>query len=255
MEGVALLAPVRPDHHPHRQRRPVLERAQRAQVVGDALGQHRHHAVGEIHRIAAHQRFAVERRARAHIPGDIGDGDGDEIAAGILRVLVRCRVHGVVVVLGVGRIDGDERQSAPVLAAGQRRRPGGVRLGKRLAAEHMRNGVGVDGDQAHRLLGRERTEPLLHLGGGQPIGVVADDLHRHEVAFLGAVREIRRDDELATHILFVDRDEAPAAGFSTLCPVLAEDAEDLGSSLLDQLQHPAGVADMAVGFGDLFGLE
>ena len=36
-------------------------------------------------------------------------------------------MHGVVVVLGVGRIDGDERHVAPIFAVLQRRRP--CRLG------------------------------------------------------------------------------------------------------------------------------
>ena len=45
-------------------------------------------------------------------------------------------MHRVVVVLGVGRIDGDERQLAPVLAAAfEARGLGGLRLGQRLAAE------------------------------------------------------------------------------------------------------------------------
>ncbi len=90
--------------------------AQRAEVVGDALGQHRHDAVGEIDRVAALQRLAVERRARADIGGDVGDGDGDDDAAGVLLVGVGLGVDGVVMVLGVGRVDGDQRQVAEVLA-------------------------------------------------------------------------------------------------------------------------------------------
>ena len=50
---------------------------------------------------------------------------------------------------------------------GERRRPGGVRLGQRVAAEHMRDGMGVDGDQADRALARERAEPLDHAAGRQ----------------------------------------------------------------------------------------
>ena len=76
-----LLAPVGADDQPHRQRRPVLVRAQRAEVVGDALGQHRHDAVGEIDGIAALQRLAVERRAGRDVVSDVGDGDGDDEAA------------------------------------------------------------------------------------------------------------------------------------------------------------------------------
>ena len=63
VEACAALAPVGAEDHAHGERRPVFARAQRAEVVGDALGQHRHDAVGEIDRIAALERLAVERRA------------------------------------------------------------------------------------------------------------------------------------------------------------------------------------------------
>ena len=117
MEGVAALAAVGADHHAHRERGAVLVRPQRAEIVGDALGQHRHDAVGEIDRVAAHQRLAVERGAGRHVMRDVGDRDVDDEAAGIVRVGVGLGVHRVVVVLGVDRIDGDQRHVAPVLAA------------------------------------------------------------------------------------------------------------------------------------------
>ena len=63
--------------------------------------------------------------------GDVGDGDADDMAAGVARVRIGHGVHGVVVVLGVGRIDGDERHIAPILAALVRRRPGSFRFGDR----------------------------------------------------------------------------------------------------------------------------
>ena len=44
----------------------------------------------------------------------------------IARVGVGRGVDGVVVILGVGRIDGDEGQFAPVLAAGERGRLRGL---------------------------------------------------------------------------------------------------------------------------------
>ncbi len=117
MEAVRALAAVGADHHAHRERRAILVRTQRAQIVGDALRQHRHDAIGEIHRVAAHARLAVERGAGPHEPGDIGNGDADDVPARIFRIAVRLGVHGVVMVLGVGRIDGDERDVAPILAA------------------------------------------------------------------------------------------------------------------------------------------
>ena len=126
---MAALPAVGGEDHADGERRAVLALAERAEVVGDALGQHRHDAVGEIDRVAALHRLAVERRAGPDIPADIGDGDGDDEAAGIGRVRVGLGVDRVVMVLGVGRVDGDERQLAPVLAALERRRLGGFRLG------------------------------------------------------------------------------------------------------------------------------
>ena len=81
MESVRALAAVGADHHADRQRRPIFERTQRAQIVGDALRQHRHDAVGEVDRVAARQRFAVERRSRPHIMRYVGDRHRDDMTA------------------------------------------------------------------------------------------------------------------------------------------------------------------------------
>ena len=65
---------------------------------------------------------------------NVGDGDGDDKAAAIVRVAIGLGKDRVVVILGVGRIDGDERDFAPVLPSGQ---IGGLRrfrFGKRCAA-------------------------------------------------------------------------------------------------------------------------
>ena len=95
----------------------VLALAQRAEVVGDALRQHRHDAVGEIDRVAALQRLAVERRARPHIMGDVGDGDDDDEAAAVARVGVGLGVDRVVVILASAGSMVTSGISPPVLAA------------------------------------------------------------------------------------------------------------------------------------------
>ena len=135
VQRVPVLLALRIDHHAHRECRPVFHRAQRAEIVGDALGQHRHDAIGEIDGIAALQRLAVERGARRHVGGNVGDGDGEHEAAGVGRIGIGHGVDRVVVVLGVGRVDGDERQRAPVLAMRHRRGLCGLRLGQRLRLE------------------------------------------------------------------------------------------------------------------------
>ena len=167
MERVRALAAVAADDHAHRERGAVLVGAERAQIVGDALRQHRHHAVGEIDRVAALQRLAVERRARPHVVRDVGDGDGEDVAAGIVRIGIGRGMDRVVVVLGVDRIDGDERELAPVLAAGEIGGLRRMRLGLRRDRKHMRDVVGVDGDQADRALALDRAEPLLDARGRQ----------------------------------------------------------------------------------------
>ncbi len=159
--------------------------AQRAQIVGDALGQHRHHAVGEIDRIAAHERLAVERRAGRDVMSDVGDGDGDDEAACVAGAVVRRGMHRVVMILGVGRIDGDERQAAPILAAGELRRLCAVRLTQRVGAEHLRDRMGVDRDQADRALALERAEPLDDARGRQPKPRGAADFDGDQVAVFG----------------------------------------------------------------------
>jgi len=52
------------------------------------------------------------------------------MAAAVVRVGIGQGVDGVVVILGVGRIDGHERDVAPVLAAFERHRPRGLGLGR-----------------------------------------------------------------------------------------------------------------------------
>lgn len=47
VEGVAELAAIGRKNHAHGERRPVLAFAQRTEVVGDALGQHRHNTIGK----------------------------------------------------------------------------------------------------------------------------------------------------------------------------------------------------------------
>ncbi len=47
--------------------------------------------------------------------------------------------------------------------------------------------MGVDRDQADRLLARDRAEPLLHAAGGEAEAAGADQIDADEIAVLGAV--------------------------------------------------------------------
>jgi hypothetical protein len=140
---------------------PVLERAQRAEVVGQALGQHRHDAVREIDGIAAALRVEVERGARTHVPGDVRDRDADApSAAGGIRL----GMDGVVEVARVGAVDRHQRQVAQVEAIAHRRGRGIPRLGE--GARIELHGDVVQG-QRDRARGARRVlvaQPLDHLG-------------------------------------------------------------------------------------------
>ena len=154
MKTVRTLAAVGADHHPHRERAAWLARHQRAEIVGDALGQHRHHTVGEIHRVAARQRVTVERPAGPYIKGDVSNRHMDDVAVPIAWIRIGRGMHRVVMIFRVGRIDGDERQIAPVLAAFQRGRLSGRGFAQGGRREGLRNFVGVDRNQADRLFAR-----------------------------------------------------------------------------------------------------
>ena len=76
---------------------------------------------------------------------DIGDGDGDDVPARIVRVGIGRGMNGVVVVLGIDRVDGDERQFPPILAAAGARRAGGMGLisGRKAFQRPMKEGAGL----------------------------------------------------------------------------------------------------------------
>ncbi len=93
--------------------------------------------------------------------GDVGDSDRKDMSARIVRIGIGRGVDRVVVVLGVDRIDGNQRQPAPVLAALEGRGLRRVSLGLGSDREHMRNIVRMDRDQADRALAFERAEPFL----------------------------------------------------------------------------------------------
>ncbi|CAG8871589.1 hypothetical protein PS627_04573 [Pseudomonas fluorescens] len=90
-------------------------RIQRAQPVGQLLGQHRYDPLGEVDRVAAHLRLDVKGRAQAHIAGNIGNRHVQAPAAREHAQLAeRFAVDRVIEVTSVFTIDGDEWQVAQV---------------------------------------------------------------------------------------------------------------------------------------------
>ena len=102
---------------------------------------------------------------------------------GFFGSVIAHRVHGVIVILGVGRIDGDERQLAPILASGEPCRLGRFRLRQRGGRKYIRDRVGVDGDQADRALGLQRAQPLGDARARETVAAAAcRHLDRDQVA-------------------------------------------------------------------------
>ena len=165
MERVRSLAAVGADHHPNCQCRAVFMRAQRAEVIRYPLRQHRHDTVGKVDRIAARERFAVESRARPHVVGDVGNSHVDDKSATIVRCRVGLGLHRIVVILGIRRVDRDERNAPPVLATGECRRCSGIGLLLCLTSEDRRDAVRVNGDEADGALALERSQSFHHAAG------------------------------------------------------------------------------------------
>jgi len=84
------------------------------------------------------------------------------MAAFVVGIVVCFRKDRVVVVLRVRRVDGDERNVTPVLTALHRSGAGAFCLRQRIAGELVGNSMRVNGNEAHRALGFERTELLAH---------------------------------------------------------------------------------------------
>ncbi len=231
-EAVAALMSLGVEHQPDGDAGAVGAVDERAEVAGEPVREHRHHPVGEVGRVAAPPRLAVERAARSHVGGDVGDGDPDDVAAGVRRIVVRMREHSVVVVTGVGRVDRHQRQRPEVLAAAERQRSRCLGLRERRLGELVGDAVLVDGDQRDRPRRGGVAEPRDNARARQsvtPRG--AELLGLDELAFSGAGAVGGGDEPVAVGAL-VDGGDATA----TLC--LVEDADDALRPHADAADHP-----------------
>ena len=152
---------------------------QRADVRRQLLGQHRHHAVGEIDAVAARPRLAVELGAGADVEADVGDRD-DRVPAA-LAVAPRPRSHRH----GRARPRGRWRRSAG--ASGPRARPSGcfdTRCASSIAscANSCAQAMLVDRDQAEAAR-RERIAEHRIDARADPRRPAAD-FAQHQVARL-----------------------------------------------------------------------
>ncbi len=197
-------------------RRALLQRHERAGLVGQRLGQHRLHAPGDVDARPAPRRLAVDERARPHVGADVGDVHPDPGGA-VVEALGGDRV---VEVARGDRIDRERRQVGEV-AAGDLLVDAVV---ARLLGGALHGGIEAPPQPA------VEHERLEHVGGhvrapeaAQDLGVAAGARGRpdqHEVAdrdarvavedHAAARREERLGDEKAPAL--VDRRDDPLGG-------------------------------------------
>ncbi len=91
-------------------------RVQRAQAVGQLLRQHGHDALGEIHRVAAHLGFSIQRRADLHVARYVGNRHVELPATREQTQFARLgfAVDRIVEVTSIFAVNGHERQMAQI---------------------------------------------------------------------------------------------------------------------------------------------
>src|SRR5258707_6176372 len=97
--------------------------------------------------------------------------------------------------------------------------------------------MGMDRDQADRLFGCQRAEPLPDLAGGKPETARTHQVDADEVAVLGATGIAPGNVQLAAGLLLVDRNQ-PSAAFGQEG---AEDSEDAGLGVIDDLDDAPAI--------------
>ena len=210
---------------------------ERAQLVGELLGQHRDHAPREVHRVAAVVRLAVERIARAHVVAHVGDRDPQAKLPPREALLSPLggrglRVHRIVEILRRFTIDRHERQLAQVLASLDVLRVHHLRQPPRrllrIARPLVRQVVLAQRDlDLHPGIGVV-AEDLDHAPDGLGVlGGLRDELGDDNLALLRALEAIGRDEDVLADALVLGDEEGDA--------VLDEEAPD--DLLVGALEH------------------
>src|SRR5712691_9108934 len=106
--------------------------------------------------------------------------------------------------------------------------------------------MGMNRDQADRLFGCQRAEPLLDLAGGKPETARAHQFHADEIAVLGATRIALGNVQFAAGLLLVDRNEpSAAAGQDT------ENSEHAGFGVIDDFDDAPAIGGASIAFLEL----
>src|SRR5258705_13700871 len=96
--------------------------------------------------------------------------------------------------------------------------------------------MGMNRDQADRLFGGQRAEPILDLAGGKPETARARQIDADEISVLGATGIALGNIQLAAGLLLVDRYQPSAAAGQG-----AEDSEDAGLGVIDDLDDAPAI--------------
>ena len=176
------------DHHVGHQHQPVHLRIDRAQPVGELLGQHGDDPTREIHRGGAHLGLGIQRAAWTHIVTDIGNGHQQPPAAGLARLCIShgLAVDSIVKVAGVLAIDRHQRYVTQVHAVAVVGRPQAVgqrpRLGQHGIIEAMRHIKLAHGDLDLHARIVHVAQHLDHAADGRRVPARRrGDLHRHHL--------------------------------------------------------------------------
>ncbi len=217
-------------------RNPFVERAE---VARQPVRQHGHHTVGEVGGIATLPRLTVQRRAGFHVMRHIRDGYPDDMAAGVAFIAVRLRIDRIVMVAGIGGVDGDEGHVAQIVPAAHGRGFHSIGLGDHAVGEGVADAVLMDRDERNGLRSRGVAQPFDDARLRQThAGAVAKLFGLHQLAILCALRGGCGHAPVAVGAL-VDGHDAPALRF------LAEDAEDAARVAAD-LADQAGLVMMVL---------
>ena len=196
------------DHHVGHQHQPVHLRVDRAQPVGELLGQHGDDPAREIHRGGAHLGLGIQRAARAYIVTDIGNGHQQPPAAGLAGLCIRhgFAVDGIVEVASILAVDRHQRHVAQVHAIAVVGRPQAVGqcpgLGQHGIIEAMRHIKLAHGDLDLHARIVHVAQHLDHAADGRRVPARRrGDLHRHHLPGLRALGAPRLDQDVVLDAL------------------------------------------------------